>query len=115
MPEYFQSAGFALVFLERGQVMRIVKCRKCRQRLFDIEDENYKKIVIKPMNRKPVYMDFTNFPVNAGASQTSIEGRENVEIEYNPADTSVRYVCPRCKLDLKIKLKTGVMEEIATK
>jgi Zn-finger nucleic acid-binding protein len=65
-------------------------------------------VVFWNINKRYSESDTCNFSV-------SIEGRENVEIEYNPADTSVRYVCPRCKLDLKIKLKTGVMEEIATK
>lgn len=91
--------------------MRIVKCRKCQQRLFDIDEDNYRKIVIKIGNMEPVCINYTNIPDQSKESKFDISGSKDQVLIYIPADELMQYQCPRCKVKLNIRLKTGYMNE----
>ena len=110
----FPIDGLALV--DRKEVkMRIVKCRKCRQRLFDIEDSDCRKISVKLKDMDVIRLDYSGVEQTAKESKLIIPGKEDVEIAYNPTDKSLKYQCQRCKVQLNINLQTGFMEEIVTK
>ena len=95
--------------------MRIVKCRKCRQRLFDIENTECRKVAFKLKDMDLIHLDYSSVLENAAVSKIIIPHNEDVEIVYNPANKSLKYQCPRCKVHLNINLQTGFMEEQITK
>ncbi|SEV99574.1 hypothetical protein [[Clostridium] fimetarium] len=94
--------------------MRIIRCRKCKQRLFDIEDDDCRKIAIKYEDKKPVHIDFSRVSKDSVNSRDDFL-RHGFNVTYHPATTSVEYACPRCKLKFLISLHTGRMKEIVTK
>lgn len=94
--------------------MRIIRCRKCKQRLFDIDENDCRKITIKFEDKKEIHTADSKDLKSSSDYSKNLPGN-GTNLIYYPSTTSVEHICPRCKLKLLISLATGFMKEIETK
>lgn len=95
--------------------MRIIKCRKCRKRLFDIDDKDIHRIWLKTPSNNVILIDCLNGGVDGKESLAFPLEDDTRNIVYMPEKEAVKYQCPRCKIHLCIRLRNGYMEENITK